>query len=327
MNKNILARNIVLLEELEKILKKFNEENIEVILMKGCSLLGRVYSNLDEREMEDIDLLIQKKDSSKIKSILQELGYQFIPGGDWTFVRKYSENFPPVILDLQEKIWYIRDTKKIRENTLTVEIAGIKTKVLSPEEEIIFLAAHRIVHHGKLDKICLQDIEKVISHDQERICWEKTVRKIENYGLNAPVYLIFSKIENIPYWVKKAIKPKSALGGLFPWLLKLFSYSQENENIGHFLRPLTFPTIDGKIRFLFDFFFPGKDFLIRRYGLKNKFAFFFYYFSRPLLLFFQGIKLFFSFFLRFWHFFCTLWVLKMPESTFNFCFFQCVIKD
>lgn len=299
MNKNTVARNIVLLEELEKILKKFNEENIKVILLKGCSLLGRVYFNLDEREMEDIDLLIRKKDSSKIESILKELDYQFIPGGDWTFVRKYGEIFPPVVLDLQERIWYIRDTKKIWDKALTVEIGQVKTKILSAEEEIIFLAAHRVVHHGmyrsgtyhgQLDKICLQDIEKVISHYQDKISWEKIVRKIENYGLTAPVYLIFSKIESIPSWVKRAIKPKSALGGLFPWLFKLFSYSQEYENIGHFLRPLTFPTLFGKIKFLFNFFFPGKDFLVRRYGLKNKLAVFFYYFFRPVILVFKGLK-------------------------------------
>jgi len=296
MNKNTLARNIVLLEELEKVLKKFEEENIEVILLKGCSLLGRIYTDevitsFSKREMEDLDLLIQKKDSSRIKEILERFGYQFVPAGDLTFVKKYGENFPPVVLDLQEKIWYIRDTKKIWENALTVENAGIETKVLSPEEEIIFLAAHRVVHHGKINESCLLDVRKIIEHYQDKISWEEIVGKIENYGLSAPVYLIFSKIESIPSWVKKAIKPKSALGGLFLWLLKLFSYSQENENIGHFLRPLTFPTIFGKISFLFNFFFPGKEFLIRRYGLKNKFFALLFYFLRPFILLFKGFKL------------------------------------
>jgi hypothetical protein len=290
MNKNTVARNILLLEELEKILKKFNEENIEVILLKGCSLLGRIYSDLSQREMEDIDFLVRGEDMPQIKKILSGLGYRQLPAGDWEFVKIYSEHFPPIMLDLQEKIWYIKGIKKIWEEALTVEIGQVKTKVLSPEEEIIFLTAHRIVHRGQLDKICLQDIEKVISHYQDKISWEKMVGKIGNYGLSAPVYLIFSKIESIPSWVKKAIKPKSVLGGLFPWLLKLFSYSQENENIGHFLRPLTFPTLFGKIKFLFSFFFPGKDFLIRRYGIKNKSVVFFYYFFRPVILVFKGLE-------------------------------------
>jgi len=293
MNKNTLARNIVLLEELEKVLKKFEEENIEVILLKGCSLLGRIYTDevitsFSKREMEDLDLLIQKKDSSRIKEILERFGYQFVPAGDLTFVKKYGENFPPVVLDLQEKIWYIRDTKKIWENALTVENAGIETKVLSPEEEIIFLAAHRVVHHGKINESCLLDVRKIIEHYQEKISWEKIVEKIKNYALETPLYFVFSKVENIPFWVRTEIKPRNSFSEK---LYQLFFSFSEYEDIGHFLRLLTFPTLFGKINFLFNFFFPGKEFLIRRYGLKNKFFALLFYFLRPFILLFKGLKL------------------------------------
>lgn len=298
MNKNTLARNIVLWKELEKILEKFNEKNIGVILLKGCSLLGRIYTDFSQREMEDIDLLVQGEDIPQIKGILSSLGYRQLPAGDWEFVKIYSENFPPIMLDLQEKLWYITNTREIWDESLTVEIDKVKVKVLSPEEEIIFLAVYRIVHHGKLDKVCLLDIKKIVEQYQGKICWEKIVGKIRNYALESMLYFVFTKVESIPLWVKTEIKPIRRFGGLFPWLLKLFSYSQEYENIGHFLRPLTFPTLFGKINFLFNFFFPGKDFLIRRYGLRNNRSAFFYFFLRPVILVFRAFRLSVSIFLN-----------------------------
>lgn len=295
MNKNTIARNIVLLEELEKILEKFNEKNIGVILLKGCSLLGRIYTDFSQREMEDIDLLIQGEDIPQIKGILSSLGYRQLPAGDWEFVKSYSENFPPIMLDLQEKLWYITNTREIWDESLTVEIDKVKVKVLSPEEEIIFLAAYRIVHKGKLDKTCLLDIKKIVEQYQGKICWEKIVGKIRNYALESMLYFVFTKVESIPLWVKTEIKPRNyfseKLYGLF------FSFP-EDENIGHFLRPLTFPTLFGKINFLFNFFFPGKDFLIRRYGLRNNRSAFFYFFLRPVILIFKAFRLSVSIFLN-----------------------------
>jgi len=63
------------------------------------------------------------------------------------------------------------------------------------------------------------------------------------------------------------------------------------DDIGHFLRPLCFSGGYAKIRFLYDFFFPGKDFLKRRYGLTAGFAILLFSIFRPLFLLFKATKL------------------------------------
>ena len=56
-----LARNMRLFHQLKGILKRFHEDNIPVIPLKGAYLAEQVYGNIGVRSMCDIDILVTKQ--------------------------------------------------------------------------------------------------------------------------------------------------------------------------------------------------------------------------------------------------------------------------
>lgn len=61
--------------ELKRILAKFEENNIQYIILKGWANANYLYRNLADRYFNDVDILIQECDISKIEIIMQEEGY------------------------------------------------------------------------------------------------------------------------------------------------------------------------------------------------------------------------------------------------------------
>lgn len=69
------VKNDIKFAEMERICRKFEENDIKIVPVKGSYLIDNLYCNRSIRETNDIDALISKKDISKIDQIMKELGY------------------------------------------------------------------------------------------------------------------------------------------------------------------------------------------------------------------------------------------------------------
>ncbi len=73
---------------IQNLLKRFDEEKINYVILKGVYLSTVAYRRMDLRTMNDIDFLIEIKDSKKIKKICEEYGW--VPGkvnrDNWTII-------------------------------------------------------------------------------------------------------------------------------------------------------------------------------------------------------------------------------------------------
>lgn len=70
------ARNIKMIEEIKHLTTKLNDSKIEYMLIKGSALImGKYYNDLGERMVGDIDFIIDKKNSEKLKKLLAEMNY------------------------------------------------------------------------------------------------------------------------------------------------------------------------------------------------------------------------------------------------------------
>ncbi|MDI6642109.1 MAG: nucleotidyltransferase family protein, partial [Elusimicrobiota bacterium] len=76
MAAEILARNILVLEQLEEIVTAFYTEKIIFVLLKGIALINFFPEYIMSRTMEDIDLLIYPGQIEKAKQVLYQLKYQ-----------------------------------------------------------------------------------------------------------------------------------------------------------------------------------------------------------------------------------------------------------
>jgi hypothetical protein len=72
------GRNLFLLQALEEITRAFAQAQVELVQFKGIDYLQRIYLNLDERFLSDLDLLVQATQLEKARTILSNLGYHCI---------------------------------------------------------------------------------------------------------------------------------------------------------------------------------------------------------------------------------------------------------
>ncbi len=72
-------RNDMRLEEFQRIQQLLRAESIEVALLKGMAFAPTIYRSLGQRQMGDIDLLIQRADLQRACAVLFAAGYGLSP--------------------------------------------------------------------------------------------------------------------------------------------------------------------------------------------------------------------------------------------------------
>lgn len=75
----------------EVLFKKLNSEDIFFVPLKGIVFKDRYYESLESRNSNDIDILINEKDSLIVRKVLKDLGYS--PKNNIGYLQKKVENF------------------------------------------------------------------------------------------------------------------------------------------------------------------------------------------------------------------------------------------
>ena len=72
-----LAKTTLQLAHVSELLELFQQAGLPLILLKGISLLERVYPAAEQRPMQDIDVLVRRTDFERVAALLQAQGYEF----------------------------------------------------------------------------------------------------------------------------------------------------------------------------------------------------------------------------------------------------------
>jgi hypothetical protein len=72
---SVVAQNLIALDTLEKLEHALDHEKIQVMTLKGASLIENVYPYLGMRPMRDLDLMVHPEQYDKFLSLLSRLGY------------------------------------------------------------------------------------------------------------------------------------------------------------------------------------------------------------------------------------------------------------
>lgn len=73
--KKYTEKNIKLIEMLKDVSTLLRRENVDFSVLKGGYLLKEAYKKINERKMSDIDILVHKKDITKITDLLLDFGF------------------------------------------------------------------------------------------------------------------------------------------------------------------------------------------------------------------------------------------------------------
>ena len=278
MNKEILARNLLILDQLKEITEVFKVNNIPVIFLKGSALTQVFQEYAFTRYMDDIDILVKPTDRSKVRTSLNSLNYFAVKEDPGSFCNSSKT----ACLDVTDHLWYL--SKKENEclwlSSKTFELSPL-AYYLPPDDFYIHVLAHAAVHHGIKEMTWLKDLEIIKKKWGKEIVPEVLAEKLKTYGLSSVAEVFLDQPEK-----------SSIASHVYLWFL--------NRSIplkGHLLR-FWFLPFKKKFNYLFDTLYPSTDFLALWYNLTGTFQLFIYRAIRPALLLLKLLFLPFNYFIN-----------------------------
>jgi len=265
MDKNILAKNLIILKQLENIAAEFRRLGIPAVLLKGAALIISFPGYAKTRNMEDIDVLLAPEDTGPARKALHGLGYRSLSEDPFSMANPSL----PAPVDLSDNLWYLD-----KEENAAVFADGLKHPLegfsgcmhrLKPEDFYIHVLAHAALHHAEDNLIWKNDLSLMWDNWGKTINRAEVENKLKAYGFfkAANTYLSEEKEGNSLY-------------------LRLLR-SKNNPFKGHVTRFIFLP-LGKKLNFIRSAIFPSEEFLVNRYRIKTRFEILFYAFLRPFLL-------------------------------------------
>lgn len=188
-------------QQLAHLLAELEAAQIETLLLKGHALGTRVYGQPALRPYSDFDILIPLDQSAAAIGVLADLGYAPDDSDDYPadyhlhhhhFVPFVHTEWLPVELHwrLVTPLGGTRvDLAAVWADARRVDILGARTRVLSPEHLLIYLALHGVGTHlldVGLKALC--DVAEVIAASE--LDWEKVMAACHTWGCARQVYLM-----------------------------------------------------------------------------------------------------------------------------------------
>lgn len=173
------ARNVILTEELLRLIKLFSDAGIETIPYKGPVLALFAYGDLALRRFVDLDVIVKKSDVPRARDLLLSEGY--------TLSKSLTAAQQDLLLRTQHNLQFARDERRlllelhwevaphlfassVQENELwqnleTIKIRNAEMKTLSADDLLFSLCVHGSRHlWERLGWIC--DIAELIARHQ-----------------------------------------------------------------------------------------------------------------------------------------------------------------
>jgi hypothetical protein len=194
---NEANRNMQIYRELGNILSVLHRENIPVIPLKGAYLAEHVYSNVADRLMRDVDLLVRQEDLWGVEEILTEMSYlRFHPGKGEEGNRHVEYGHTQLGLkveihcDLVEESLGLRmDLQSLWNRTKPATVAGVGVAAMSPEDLLLYLCIHASDHVFEMGLRLVCDITETLRHNQMEINWEWIQQRAHMWRVNNCVYV------------------------------------------------------------------------------------------------------------------------------------------
>lgn len=285
--REVTRKNLRMYGELQRYLNKLNEAGIPVILLKGIYLAHEIYHGKGLREMNDMDLLVAKKDLKQAADILMQLGYEPAKPLHIDYEVKKSHHLPPMIKDqvaVFEIHWnitkpgrsYYIEPDGLWERAKAGNVLNQDVRVLSPEDLLLHLCIHNSHQHMfsfGLRPFC--DIAGAIEHYKQVLDWNQFTSLARENGWQKGVYLALLTAKDmvgaaVPETTLHALKPADTN----PELLKISKEQVLTEKYVSASIPLTMASaveeksLIKKMKTVWGRVFLPQEFMATRYPVK-----------------------------------------------------------
>jgi len=253
MNRQLLARNLLIRRQLQEIAAALHSAAIPVALLKGAALVECFPSYSAVRAMDDIDLLFKPSDIEPARRALESLGYKPVDNDPWAF----SHPRQPAAVDISDGLWYMNaaENKKLFKECENHPLKQLSPRMfhLPPDEFYLHVMAHAAIHHACKETMWQNDLN-LLRANWERETAQATLRhKLDAYGLN----------EAMAWFTPQhpRVRPLTAR------IYRLIA-TKDIPQKGHILRFLLLPT-KKKAAYLLRTLFPSRQFIMYRYNVRS----------------------------------------------------------
>jgi hypothetical protein len=226
-------------QQLTRVLIAFERERVPVIPLRGPALADLIYRDPGLRPFTDLDLLIHESNLSRALSLLSGLGFRHMEAGlplplelNWRHATPFAAEAPEEIpIDLH---WGMVDYpglapaaaiahQDLWERAVRVEGPDGVRWELCPEDLLIYLALHFVVHHALSGLIWQLDLALLILRYGDKLDWEAVIERTGRWQVRGPVFFALREVRDrleaaVPARVFVRLKPEGLRPTLFDWL-------------------------------------------------------------------------------------------------------------
>jgi hypothetical protein len=272
-----VARNLNFVAALESLEKALEQEALEVMTLKGASLMAHVYPNIGLRPMEDLDLMVRPADHQRLVRILVELGYRQNKRRTYSFVKGKT------VLDIHCSPL---NTDRIRSRSHLLPVGSDAIWVRSvpwesgyrwirrPDDaDNVLLLAQHLMKHNFSRLIWLEDIYRILSRADKRL-WtlllERADQLQQQKSLAYTLYLL-QDYYCLALPVKKGTTDlPSSLSRLEKTLLNYSRHSASLTFLAPLMAVLSIRGFKKRLHFCFENLFPRKEVLAGEFGRSSR---------------------------------------------------------
>lgn len=280
-----LSRGMLMQNCFKTIAKKFAEQQLPLIALKGIYLSEWLYKDIALRQCSDIDLLIHPADGQKCINALYALGYRAADSKESDFVVKIkseSIHYTPMVLNGVSIELHTHSHCKTEKYNMEVDalwrnaqpIENSNALALEYYDLLIHICVHLDKHFqaGKIQLNGFADIVNLLEYKKSNFDWEEFIHRCEAYSAIKEVFryiLLSAKYLNasVPDVIVQSYSNelnthyetlfhRFILGDFEPFTAVPF-HSANLKNID---------SLSGKIKYVWDIVFPSKEFMIQKYN-------------------------------------------------------------
>jgi len=203
--------------ELIRIGKRFSEQGIEMIPLKGVLLSQRLYGSPAMRKTLDIDILVKVEDLERADAILKDDGYQCdqLDSGltikQKHYIKQYTHHFEyanehrgiRLELHCRSHFWAGQQIDELWNNSHSLDFMGSRFNVLNDGVNLLYLCEHGARHNW----ICLKWLSDVamLLADENLDDWENLIGQADRLDLSR----VLAHSALMAHWIYGIILPES----------------------------------------------------------------------------------------------------------------------
>lgn len=183
--------NLLLVARAEQALRLLHEAGVVPVALKGLDLLHRVYARIDERTVDDVDLLVAPDQLTAALRALEAAGWQPPPEPRRTHYIRSSHHLPlrspglPIVefelhWNLAQEERFSVDVQGLFDRARPLEIGGVPILRLEDHDLVAHLLLHHFTHYFDPRLKWALDLQAMTATPD--FSWEVVARRLHAWG-------------------------------------------------------------------------------------------------------------------------------------------------